>query len=237
MRLAALLFAFCLPSFSHAQTADSKAGETLFQSTCASCHDGQPNTRAPAPETLRQRSPEAILEALSNGAMRVQGSRLNGAQRHDVAVYLSGKAFGGDPTGAATVRCAKNSPLKLGASASWANWGATERNDRFRSSQDAGLTTEQVKHLALKWAFGFPDATSAWSTPTVAGERVFVGSQNGTVYSLDADTGCIYWYFSADGGVRTAITVGPRASGAAAVYFGDTSANAYALDAQTGKQL
>ena len=36
-----------------------------------------------------------------------------------------------------------------------------------------------------------------------------VGSQNGTVYSLDAKTGCIHWTFSAAGGVRTAIAVGP----------------------------
>jgi polyvinyl alcohol dehydrogenase (cytochrome) len=61
---------------------------------------------------------------------------------------------------------------------------------------------------------------------------VFVGSQNGTVYSLDARTGCIYWTFSAKGGVRTAIVLGARE-----VYFGDTAANAYALDAETGQQL
>ena len=55
----------------------------------------------------------------------------------------------------------------------------------------------------------FPDATSAWAQPTIASGRVFVGSQNGTVFSLDAKTGCIYWTFSANGGVRTAVTIGP----------------------------
>jgi len=110
-------------------------------------------------------------------------------------------------------------------------------NARFQPAGAAGLTADQVPHLTLKWAFGFPDATSAWAQPTVAGGRVFVGSQNGTVYALDAKTGCIYWFFSADGAVRTAIAVGPRAGGGASVYFGDTAAHAYALDAATGKPL
>ena len=72
----------------------------------------------------------------------------------------------------------------------------------------------------------------AWAHPTVAGGRVFVGSQNGTVYSLDAKTGCIRWTFSASGGVRTAVTIG-----ATLVYFGDTAANVYALDADTGREV
>ncbi len=92
--------------------------------------------------------------------------------------------------------------------------------------------------LSLKWAFGFPDATSAWSQPTVAGGRVFVGSQNGTVYALDAASGCIHWTFTAKSGVRTALSFGPREeAGGYAVYFGDTGANVYALDAATGREL
>ena len=76
---------------------------------------------------------------------------------------------------------------------------------------------------------------SAWSHPTVAAGRVFVGSQNGTVYSLDAKTGCIHWTFSAKGGVRTAVAVAPAGASRLVVYFGDTAANAYALDADTGR--
>ena len=90
--------------------------------------------------------------------------------------------------------------------------------------------------LSLKWAFGFPDATSAWSQPTVAGGRLFVGSQNGTVYALDAKSGCIHWTFTAKSGVRTALIVRPRdGADGYAVYFGDTGANVYALDAATGR--
>ena len=124
------------------------------------------------------------------------------------------------------------------ASPSWAGWSPSPTNTRFQPAQQAGLTADQVPKLSLKWAFGFPDATSAWSQPTVAGGRLFVGSQNGTVYSLDAKTGCIYWTFTAKSGVRTAPAFGRRSDADGyAVYFGDTGANVYALDAATGGVL
>ena len=56
----------------------------------------------------------------------------------------------------------------------------------FSRSSAAGLNRAQVPNLKLKWAFGLPLADEAHSQPTVAGERVFVGSDAGTVYSLDA---------------------------------------------------
>ena len=69
----------------------------------------------------------------------------------------------------------------------------------------------------------------------MAGGRLFVGSQNGTVYALDAKSGCIIWTFTAQSGVRTAPVFGARTDGPGySVYFGDTGANVYALDAETG---
>ena len=89
-------------------------------------------------------------------------------------------------TGAATARCASPPPLRdPSRGASWNGWGPTLENTHFQPAAQAGLTAEQVPRLELKWAFGFPDTTSAWAQPTVAGGRLFVGSQNGTVYSLD----------------------------------------------------
>jgi polyvinyl alcohol dehydrogenase (cytochrome) len=92
----------------------------------------------------------------------------------------------------------------------------------------------------LKWAFGFPGASFALVQPTVMGGRIFIGSQSGEVYSLDASTGCTYWEFYAGPGaaVRTAITVGQNATRWVA-YFGDVKikANVHAVDGVTGKEL
>jgi polyvinyl alcohol dehydrogenase (cytochrome) len=219
-----------------AQTPD---GAVVFNRECATCHTGAPDTRAPAPDVLRRRSPEAILSALTAGGMRPQGGRLTGAQRRAVAEYLSGRPLGGDVTGAAFGRCSSVPEFVVPADqARWSGWSPETTNTRFQTAEHAGLTEQTVPKLRLKWAFGFPDATSAWSQPTVAGGRLFVGSQNGTVYSLDAKSGCIIWTFTAKSGVRNAPLFGARPGNAGyAVYFGDTGANVYALDAATGAQL
>jgi polyvinyl alcohol dehydrogenase (cytochrome) len=141
--------------------------------------------------------------------------------------------------GAATGRCAAPASAAGGDVARgprWTGWSPSPNNARFQPADLAGLTAGDLSKLTLKWAFGFPDAASAWAQPTVARGRVFVGSQNGTVYSLDAATGCIRWTFSAHGGVRTAIAIGSIGA-RSAVFFGDTAAHAYAVDADTGAQI
>ena len=100
----------------------------------------------------------------------------------------------------------------------------------------AGLTAAAVPKLKLKWAFGFPDDISAYAQPTVAVGRVFVGSAGGTVYALDAQTGCIRWSYGGLAGVRTAITLASF-GGRLVAFFGDLQANLYALDAADGKLL
>jgi polyvinyl alcohol dehydrogenase (cytochrome) len=123
----------------------------------------------------------------------------------------------------------------------WNGWSPTAANTRFQPADQAGLTAAQVPNLKLKWAFGFPDTLSAYGQPTVAAGRVFVGTQNGTVYSLDAKTGCTYWTFKTQSPIRAATTIGARRTGAGerayAVYAADQSAHVYALDAQTGDLL
>jgi polyvinyl alcohol dehydrogenase (cytochrome) len=189
---------------------------------------------------MRSRTPESIIEILVNGAMRPQGSRMSGAERRAVAEFIAGRTLTGDVNGSADGRCATTTATtttREAPRAGWAGWSPTSDNTRFQPPDQARLGVGDVKRLRLKWAFGFPDASSAWSQPTIAGGRVYVGSQNGTVYSLDAKTGCIHWTFAAGGGVRTAIAVASTSSGRSAVYFGDTAANVHALDALTGRLL
>ncbi len=122
----------------------------------------------------------------------------------------------------------------------WNGWGNDGANTRFQNEKAAGLAASQVPKLTLKWAFGFAGASSASGQPTVAAGRVFVGNTNGMVYSLDAKTGCTHWSFKADGGVRTAISIGRIPIGgkpSTIAMFGDIRANAYAVDAQTGTLL
>ena len=101
------------------------------------------------------------------------------------------------------------------------------------------LTAADVPKLKLKWAFGYPTGVSAFGQPTIASGRVFVGTDTGYVYSLDAKTGCVYWSFQTKGSVRNAISIGPVKHPTAkyAIYFGDAHSNVYAVNAQNGEQL
>ena len=74
------------------------------------------------------------------------------------------------------------------------------------------------------------------SQPAVYGGRVIAGGQDGSVYALDINTGCVYWATTVQSQVRSAITVG-EAGGNPAVFFGDSAGFVYALDANSGKQL
>ena len=95
-----------------APVASAPDGAAVFERECSMCHNGAAETRAPAPEVLRQRSPEAILSALTAGGMRPQGGRLTGAERRAVAEFLTGRSLGGDLTGSTAGRCTAPAPLR-----------------------------------------------------------------------------------------------------------------------------
>jgi polyvinyl alcohol dehydrogenase (cytochrome) len=118
------------------------------------------------------------------------------------------------------------------------NWGNDAANSRY--APKAGLTAADLPRLKLKWAFGYEGAMSARPQPALAGGKLFVASDNAQLHALDPKTGCTFWTFKAEFGVRSGITVGPYRPGGQtryAVFFGDQRANAYAIDAITGQQI
>src|SRR5262245_21988666 len=152
--------------------AQAPDGSKVFADRCVTCHSGAADSRAPALEALRARSPEAIIEALVNGAMRPQGSRMSGAERRAVAEFVAGRRMTGDVAGSSTGRCTAAARSAGNGEAVWAGWSPSPTNTRFQPRPQAGLSAADVPRLTLKWAFGFPDASSAWSQPTVAGGRL-----------------------------------------------------------------
>lgn len=238
--VAAALWLPSAPGLTSAAAQAPPNGAALYQTHCASCHDA-PEGRTPGRDALRARTGQAILTALEGGTMAVQGQALNAAERRAVAAYLGagGPAQPGT-TPAPVGACGTNATpfADPRASSHWTSWGYDLSNSRYQPSP--GLTAADVPKLTLKWAFGFPNGTQAFSQPTIASGRIFTGSDNGTVYALDAETGCTHWTFRAERPVRTAVTIAQvNRSGQArfAAFFGDIGANVYALDAATGDLL
>jgi polyvinyl alcohol dehydrogenase (cytochrome) len=217
----------------------SPDGAAVFARACASCHKpGQ--SEVPAPEVLRALTPESIVNSLTNGKMAVQGSALGAAERAAVAQFLTGRSPAASTATATNAnRCAAPTPTTDPARApSWMGWGNDVTNARY--APQAGLSAADLPKLTLKWAFAYQGATSSRVQPALAGGKLFAASDNGELHALDPKTGCTYWTFKAESGVRSALTVGPyKTNGRSgyAVFFGDQRANAYAVDTVTGQQI
>lgn len=221
---------FCVLLFAGSGSQAQEAKD-LFEAKCATCHSAGSAVGAPLPATLRQMTAARILEALETGKMRSIGASLTSAQRRNLANFL-GLSEGTYSSPEAGI-CSSATPLDQ-RPGQWNGWGVDDTNSRYQDFKNAGLDRKSVPNLKLKWAFGFPGATTAFAQPTVSRGKLFVGSAEGAVYSLNAQTGCVYWRFGTSEGVRTAIVLsrdGQRA------FFGDLHAYVYAVDAVSGSLI
>lgn len=230
MRLICLLTLLAIPAL-------AQDGPSLYKDRCAKCHDN-PQPRVPSLATIKEMSPASIYTALTGGIMKTEAAGLSTAQIFSLIGYIA-------PTGgrakqqpvSLTPTCKDNPPFKFDSAApSWNGWSTSPTNSRFEDAKAAGLSAASVRNLKLKWAFNLGDVTVARAQPTVAGGRVFITTQSGQVWSLDAKTGCTHWGFQAAAGPRGGVTLG-ETSGTPATFFSEAGGTMYALNASTGTQL
>lgn len=216
--------------------AQAPNGQDVFEKNCALCHNPNATNRTPTADALKRLTNSAILTALETGSMKAQGSALSTAQRQAVADFLAAKTAPSATTAASENMCPGAAP-PLANTNGWNGWGVDLVNSRMQTPEAGGIRAEDVPKLKVKWAFGFQGATTVYAQPTVVGGRLFFGSGNGTSYSLDARTGCMYWKFASGAQVRSAVTIAPYGTGQFAAYFGDGRTNVFAVNAQTGELL
>jgi polyvinyl alcohol dehydrogenase (cytochrome) len=197
-----------------------------------------PDSRAPAKATLEQMSTNRIVRTMDFGAMMSVTYMLDRADRAAVAAYLG--VPGEDREPPASAFCSdRNVPVDFDADGVWNGWSPAVTNTRYQAQP--GFSASDVANLALDWAFGFAGDVNAFAPPALFGDALFVGSAGGSIYALDAATGCIDWHYQADGPVRTAMLVAavdasdPQAGHA--LMFGDQSGGFYALHAHSGRLL
>lgn len=216
---------------------DALDGKTLFDANCAACHDAGA-AEAPLTEALRRLSSDHIFRAMNDGVMLVQSGHLSPDERRLIADYLG--APPSDAADAAATNTAayckdKRDFAASPASAEIVNWGLGTSNARYAESS---ITAENVETLALDWVFAFPDSARARTQPTIAGDTVFTAAQNGKIYALDINSGCIQFDVQVEAEVRSAIAIDADDEGnATRLFFGDFEGNVYGFDLRTQQIL
>jgi polyvinyl alcohol dehydrogenase (cytochrome) len=184
------------------------------------------------------RPPGDVIETMTTGTMKQFAEGLTPDQIRGLANYLTAE----QPGGTARVRVHANpcrsvaGPINL-KGPQWNGWGRDLENSRYQPKP--GIKAEEVPKLKVKWAWTHPGAM-ATGQPTIVGDRLFVTTEMGQLYSLDAQTGCTYWSISAGAALRSAPSVGPMPAGSKAdfaLYFGDLKANVHAVDAANGELI
>lgn len=109
----------------------------------------------------------------------------------------------------------------------WPMFLHNRRNDRCFTDESVGDVTESS--ISPRWSYEPDDAV--WSSPAVADGTLYVGSYDGYLYALDADSGERRWRY------RTGDRIdGSPAVANGTVYVGSFDRNVYALDADTGEE-
>lgn len=180
-------------------------------------------------------SAEAVLNSLQHGAMKAQAKVLTTRQKRAVAEYVSGKTFQAISENEAG-KCSSSEALDLQSTSRWNGWGADTANTRYRPEKLAGFQESDVPRLKLLWAFAFRGQSMVMAQPAVIGNRIYIGSADGQIHSLNASTGCTYWSAHAEAGIRAAPSVAVIKN-QQLMIFADLAANVYAFDANTGKQI
>jgi PQQ-like domain/Amidohydrolase family len=210
------------------------SGPEVYQKRCASCHD-QASSGAPPREALQNFSATRILRILDFGLMMGVAYPMKRDEREAVASFLGTGAADAAPP--ASAFCAAGSHALSGPQkGNWNGWSPSDTNTRYQTAEEAALTANQIRHLKLKWAFGFSGDITAFAAPTVLDGTLFMGSAAGVVQAVNARTGCLYWVFGANGPVRSAIRVVGDGSSYSLIVT-DLNGGVYSLEAKTGRLL
>ncbi len=211
------------------------SGAELYNTYCAACHHSA-ETGAPRQEALAQLTQVRIFDAMTSGIMQAQAADLTEVEKRQISKFLSpdrAETNGVENSCSAATSSAQTlGPVHVGG------WGLSHGSGRNQSSTSAAIDPETAGSLELDWVFAFPNAGRARTQPTVAGNTLFTADQNGVVYALDADSGCVQWRYQAQAEVRSAISLGVDKNGdVETLFFGDFKANVYAVDVASRELL
>lgn len=210
-------------------------GEQIYNTWCAVCHSMAVD-HSPHITSLNSLPRSTFLSALNEGVMQVQAQMLNAEQKSALADFVVGQNTRPEWDWH-TLACSAEPQLQ---GSQVAQWGFGNDNNRYLSAGLAGVSRQNLTPPEIDWVFAYPGATRARSQPAISGETLFVGSEDGTLYAMDRQSGCIHWTFNAGAEIRTGITLVSDLDQDPApdlLVFGDFLGRVYAVNPLTGQQV
>lgn len=259
LAFAAAPLALALASCSTSQTADTGAeatqlavaeravsgphpGASVYEKSCASCHDNSELTKAPSRETMARLTPGHITNALMTGIMIPQAVGLSSKDVSDVSNYLA-SAGAQDDSWTTAMKCpSSRATPKLDAAPTVATFGFDITNTRRLDPAKVGLAGKDLSTLDVAWTVAFPNAITMRSQAAVVGSTLFVpvGESNNRLFAFDISDNakpCIQWIYEGDQTLRTSAGFGTRQDGKKVVLVGDIGGFVHMIDAMNGKEL
>ncbi len=163
------------------------AGEEVYKTHCAACHDNPDISSAPSVATLNRLTPGQIVNTLMTGKMIPQAQALTSAEVTYVSDYLS-KAQEADDSWMPAMMCPANRRTpKLNVAPTVSTFGFNQKNSRVLSYKQTGLKAEDFGKLDIAWVVGFPNVITMRSQGAVVGDTMFlpVGENKNRVYAFD----------------------------------------------------
>ena len=203
-------------------------GAAIYKERCASCHD-MPEGRAPALSTIKAMSGEAIFIALTSGAMKTQAEGLSVAQIFTLLGHIA--PTGGAPaviTPTCKTRCdvqKRRGPAGMdGAPASpTPDSRMPDRGphgfDRAEAQTEVGVQSGRGQHRAIA-----ADRRGRTRVHPVRDRSRVLARRGHRMHALGIQGEC-------------RDPIGSRRRRVTVVFFGDSSATVFALNAETGKEI
>lgn len=208
-----------------------RIGKNIFDNNCASCHDN-PAMHAPSRVALGKFSKETLMIAMEFGKMQSMSAHLSKQERGLIAMYLAGTDTQSYDW-VESAMCASQAGESGEVQEFVSNWGLGNHNQRFASSELAGIDRKNVDSLTLAWSFAFPKVADMRSQPVILGDTLYIGDKAKKLYALDRHTGCIRRHADFVTGVRSSITLAKLSSGRDLLIFADSLATVFAVDPLT----
>ena len=202
---------------------DELTGKQLTENNCVACHEDKSLNLASI-ETMALGTQHELVEVLTEGKMQEQAKHLSKAEINKIATYISSTEQ------TSLLKCSRQlaaSDLRSGSN--WTSKGNGPLNKRYQ--KNTNINSSNIKNLKLKWSFRLK-GYDARSQPIAIGNLILAATKD-TLYALDSDTGCAFWYFKSPSGFRVAPAYAKEAG--PYVFAVDQELITYKVDLLAGK--